>query len=127
MGSRAHIIGGKAVAAGLLLLLTSSCSPLQVKVRVHDSAGLSREDRDAVTAHARSGEESTVERLREDARSEGAPWRKRCLYLNVTGDRQRIHVNGSYQVGDMFRGGPRFDGVRTKDGWRFLPAVINPC
>ena len=126
MRSLATIVGGNAAAA-LLLFLTSSCSPLHVKVRVYESVGLSREDRAAVTAHARSGEEPAVERLREDARAEGAPWRKRCLYLNVTGDRQRIHVNGTYQIGKMFRGGPRFEGVKTKDGWDFFPGVINPC
>lgn len=52
MKYRVHRMLGNAAGA-LFLVLLGSCSPMNPKIRLYDSAGLSFADRNAVTAHAR--------------------------------------------------------------------------
>jgi hypothetical protein len=114
-------------AAALLLLLIGSCSSFNSNIRLYDSAGLSAKDRDAVTAHARSEEVFYAATHGQEVECGGVPWRKRVLNLRIEGSGNRINVSGLYQIGDIYRGGPRFKGVKTKDGWIFSPSPINPC
>ena len=121
-----HTLLGNAAIA-LLLLLIGACSSLNSNIRLYDSAGLSNTDREAVTAHARTEEEFYAATHGRDAELRGIPWRSRILRLRIEGNGTRISVSGLNEIGDFNRGGPRFQGIKTKDGWVFTPSPINPC